>query len=165
MKEDLGTITRCYTIRFERTSKHSQERMWRAITDPDEVSRWMDYPATIDLRRGGDYLIDFTSTDDDVLDGVITLVEPGRVLRYAWGTSMVEWTIVSDGDGCAYTFVQTGLAHRQIEDEEGLAAGWHEFLDRLEGHLEGTYIERDEQKANWNALKPAYKKMLDAVFA
>jgi len=162
MKEDLGEITPCYTISFTRHSDHSPERLWRAITDADEVSAWMDYPTKIDLRVGGGYLVDFSSTDQGAIHGVIVRVEAKRVLAYVWGLSVVEWSIEDDGDGCVYTFVQNGLADRG-EDEEGLAAGWHEFLDRLEGHLEGEYVPRDEQQRNWEALKPPYRKMLDAA--
>ena len=51
---ELAELTRCYTISFERRSKHPVERLWRAITQSDEVTAWMKYSARIDLRIGGD---------------------------------------------------------------------------------------------------------------
>jgi len=162
VKEDLGEITACYMVTFKRRTKHSPERLWAAITDADEVTVWMDYPTKVDLRVGGEYLVDFASTDQGAIHGVIVRVEPERVLAYVWGSSVVEWTIEADDDGCVYTFVHNGLADRG-EDEEGLAAGWHEFLDRLEGHLESEYIDREAQQRNWEALKPPYRKMLEAA--
>ncbi len=51
---DLGKISLCYSVTFDRRSRHSPSRIWSAITDSDEVSRWMGYyPARIDLRIGG----------------------------------------------------------------------------------------------------------------
>ena len=163
MTDRLGKITRCYTIRYDRHSKHSPSRLWAAITRADEVSAWMDYPAKIDLRVGGEWHVDFGRTGDGELAGVIVRVEPGKVLTYAWGLSMCEWTITPASEGCDYTFVHAGMAFRDIEDEEGLAAGWHDFFDRLDLHLDGIHISESEQKARWNALKPAYKEMLDAA--
>jgi uncharacterized protein YndB with AHSA1/START domain len=163
MTDRLGKITRCYTVSFDRHSKHAPARLWTAITRAEEVSAWMDYPAEIDLRVGGEWYVDFSRTGDGALSGIIVRVEPERVLTYAWGLSVCEWTITPAGEGCDYTFVHTGLAFRDIEDEEGLAAGWHEFFDRLDLHLDGTSISEPEQKARWNALKPAYKELLDAA--
>ena len=50
---DLGKISLCYSVTFDRRSRHSPSQIWSAITDSDEVSRWMGYPAHIDLRIGG----------------------------------------------------------------------------------------------------------------
>ena len=108
MTDRLGKITRCYTIRYDRHSKHSPSRLWAAITRADEVSAWMDYPAKIDLRVGGEWHVDFGRTGDGELAGVIVRVEPEKVLTYAWGLSMCEWTITPASDGCDYTFVHAG---------------------------------------------------------
>ena len=163
MADRLGKITRCYTVTFDRRSKHAASRLWAAITGAEEIEAWMGYPAKVDLRVGGEWHVDFGRTDEGELPGVIVRVEPERVLTYAWGLSMCEWTITPTADGCAYTFVQAGLAFRDIDDDEGLAAGWHEFLERLDLHLDGASLPEDEQKARWLALKPAYKQMLDAA--
>ena len=117
----------------------------------------------MDLRPGGDFRIDFSRTNDGVLDGVIVRVEPQQLLTYVWGWSVVEWSIedVAAG-GCKYRFVHNGLADRG-EGEEGLAAGWHEFLDRLDLHLDERYITVDEQKSSWERLKTPYLERLNAV--
>ena len=162
MESDLGEITRCYTITFERGSKHSAERLWRAITDSGEVSKWMGYVVRIDPKVGGEYYLDF-AMDGDQVPGVVTFVDPGRALRWAWDRSTVEWTIEPDGAGSKYTFIHTGLTRRESEEEEGLAAGWHGFLDQLESHLEGMYPEKAETDARWERLKPVYKGQLEAA--
>jgi uncharacterized protein YndB with AHSA1/START domain len=160
--DEFGEITKCYTVTYRRKSKHSAARLWRAITEPKEIGKWMGGPAKVDLRVGGEWFVDFPDQGDGDLVGVIVRVEPERVLTFAWGLSVVEWTIRDAERGCTYRFVQTGLADRG-PDEEGLAAGWHEFFDRLDRHLEGIYLTDEEHKANWEALKPPYRAQLDAV--
>ncbi len=164
MTENIGVITKCYTVKFERTSRHSASRLWNAITSADEVASWMGAPAEIDLRVGGKYFVDFHGTGDDGLDGILVRIEEERKLGYVWGWSYAEWVIEDDGDGCRYTFVQNGLADRgEDADEEGLPAGWHEFFDRLDNQLDGVSRTQDEHTARWHALKPAYRIQLDTV--
>ncbi len=158
---DLGEIRRCYSLRYERRSKHSPERLWRAITDPSEVSQWMSYPARIELRVGGDYFVDFSRTDQGSLDGVIVRIEPGQKLAYVWGLSVIEWRLAPDGDGCRYTMIHHGQAPREIPDEEGLALGWHLFLEDFAAHLHG---EAPSAKFDLGTdLARAYRKRLDEV--
>jgi uncharacterized protein YndB with AHSA1/START domain len=163
MTPDLGEITPCYTITFRRRSKHPAERLWRAITAPDEVSKWMDYPVKIDLRVGGDWYVDFTQTDDSELKGIIVRIEEGRVLAYAWGRTVCEWTVSDAEDGCTYAFVQNGLEPSDGETPEGYAAGWHGFLDQLDMHLEGKYLSHDESAALVRELMGPYSERVAAA--
>lgn len=150
------------TVTYRRHSKHSPARLWRAITDPDEIAAWMGAPASVDLRFGGNYGFDFHGNGEDGLDGIIVRVERERRLGYVWGWSYVEWEIESAGDGCRYTFIQNGLTDRG-DDEEGLPAGWHEFFERLDDHLKGAARTADQHAARWKALKPYYRTQIDAV--
>jgi uncharacterized protein YndB with AHSA1/START domain len=157
MNDDLGEISICYSVTFTRTSKHSAARLWRAITEPEEVERWMGFPAHIDLRPGGAYVLDFDSlTPGDKLDGTVIKVDPERLLRYAVGTTVVNWAIEPDGDGCRHTFSQAGLPPR--EGEEGLVAGWHDGLDSLDEYLDGEPRTSWEQsRERWSELKGRYR--------
>jgi uncharacterized protein YndB with AHSA1/START domain len=164
MSDDIGVITKCYTVTFERRSKHRASRLWSAITNPDEVASWMGAPAKVDLRVGGNYFVDFHGNGDDGFDGIIVRVEEERKLGYVWGWSYAEWVIEADSDGCRYTFVHNGLTDRgEDADEEGLPAGWHEFFDRLDDHLDGVSRTEAQHTARWHALKPAYRRQLDGV--
>ena len=92
----LGEITPCYTMRFERASKHPAKRLWRAITDPAEVTQWMISP----------------------LD-----------------------------DRCRFTFVHHGQPPGMVDEEAGIAAGWHEWLDDLDTYLHGGSPEHTPARA------------------
>jgi uncharacterized protein YndB with AHSA1/START domain len=152
-------------VTFKRRSRHSPARLWRAITDAAELAAWMEVPgaARVDLRAGGEYWVPFKADGSDALDGVVVKVEAERVLRYAWGRSVVEWEIEAEGDGCVYTFLQQGLAYRNIPDEPGLPAGWHGWLDMFDAYLDGASIPKEKQDADWTALQPAYRERLDAI--
>jgi uncharacterized protein YndB with AHSA1/START domain len=169
-KRDLGEVTRSYTITFMRRSKHSAARLWRALTEPDEVAKWLDGAVQIDLRVGGDYIV-FAETKSRE-ECVIVRIEPERSLAYVWGMnrpdawgnrlSVVEWTITDEGDGCSYTFVHNGCADRG-DGEEGLAAGWHGFLDQLDKVLDEESWTQQEAEASWHGLQPKYREQLESV--
>jgi uncharacterized protein YndB with AHSA1/START domain len=168
MTDELGEITSCYTITFRRSSKHSAARLWRALTSADEVAAWMEAPAKIDLRVGGTFTV--FAEGKHVEECVIVQLEPERVLAYVWGMnrpeawgnrmSVVRWVIEEGEGGCTYTFVHNGCADRG-DGEEGLAAGWHGFLDQLDAHLDGETWTKDEAEARWHALHVPYKERLE----
>jgi len=172
MNEELAQVHPCYSITFTRQSKHSPERLWRAITDSAEVSRWMAHPAHIDLRRGGSYAVDFSRTGGLGIDGVIVAVgpprsssdprvtpeafEPQQLLRYAWGTGVVEWAIEPHGTGSRYTLTLAGLEMGRIP-ADAFAAGWHCQLADLERYLESGAPSSDgEARDFWTMLRPDY---------
>ena len=158
-EERLGTITPCYRIAFQRTSRHSPARLWAAITTSSEVSAWMGYPAAVDLRVGGGWHVDFSKTGGGDFPAVIVRIEPEQALAYVLELSVVEWRIEAVGDGCRYSFVQSGLPDRG-DNEEVLCAGWHAFLDQLDNYLDGATLETTEQPDNWEQLKSAYRELL-----
>jgi uncharacterized protein YndB with AHSA1/START domain len=159
---DLAEITPCYTITFNRTSKHPPERLWRAITDPREVERWMSYPTKIDLRVGGEYDVDFSRTMDGGLDGIIVRIEPERRLAYVWGLSVLEWVIEPYASGSRYKFIHHGQGPGSVEKEAGIAGGWHLWFDALDEHLDGK-PPRPEDQALYAELEVAYRSRLQAV--
>jgi uncharacterized protein YndB with AHSA1/START domain len=165
MNDDLGELTRCYSIRFERTSKHPVDRLWLAVTSADQVSTWMGVPVRIDLRRGGEYFVQFNEQGEDALDGVIVAVEPERLLRYTWGTSVVEWRLEPNGSGTRYVFTHHGVTPRANEWEAGIAAGWHGYLLQLEEMFEGQHVTYEVAHARWQALSARYRPLVEAVLA
>ena len=160
---DLGDITRCYTMTFERESKHTAGKLWRSITNSEEVSRWMKYPAKIELRVGGDYYLDFSRSNAGALDGVIVRVEPERRLAYVWGLSVLEWTIEPTDEGCRYEFVHHGQPPPADVGEEDIPVGWHLWLDDLHAHLDGISVDASAARLRWSELEPIYSKLRDAA--
>jgi uncharacterized protein YndB with AHSA1/START domain len=124
------------TVTFERHYAQPPSVVWRALTDPGEVSRWLD-DAAIDLRIGGRFDIHFS---DGEMHGVIDELDPGRVLGYSWhegrdDVSHVRWELAGDESGTHMTLVHTRLA---MTSRSGFAAGWHHHLERLTTLLAGS---------------------------
>ncbi len=159
----LGAIGRCYSVTFQRCTPHAPARVWQAVTDPRGVARWMGYPARIDLRVGGQYVVDFEGPGKGGLDGVITRVECERTLRYVWGLAVVGWELEPHGGGCRYRFVHHGQNPRGIPDEEGLPAGWHVWLEDLECHLDGAGTPHQADSPRWRQLKRRYRPLLESA--
>ncbi len=159
----LGEISRGYNIHYERRSKHPPARVWRAITTPEEIERWVTFPARVDLRIGGDYFIDFQGNSPDNIDGVIVRLEAERRLAFVWGLSVLEWTIEpAEGGGSRYTFIHHGMPVRGRPDEEGVAAGWHTSLDRFDLLLEDEPIPTFDD-AGWRTLSAEYRARIEAA--
>src|SRR5690606_20756105 len=98
-------------------------------------------------------------TDEGGLDGVIVKLGPERLLRYAWGTSVVEWEVEEVHRGCRFTFAHYGLQDRGLPDEEGLIAGWHAWLDDFERFVDSG-ITPSEHDAGWRSLDALYRPIL-----
>jgi len=163
---DLGEVTRCFSLRFDRRLDHSPARVWSAITDPQEASKWMHpFPVKIDLRVGGHWEAWFEGADVPWCPGVIVRLEPERLLAYVWDYSIVEWRLEPDGAGCRYTYRIHGTPEPPPGadwTQESAAAGWHEGVDRFAAYLDGVGVDAAQQQS-WAGLVPAYRARIEAV--
>ena len=131
---------------------HPPERVWRALTEPEEVSGWFgEATQVLELRPGGHMVVDFG--EYGVADLVITEVDAPRLLVWAWRSfpgwegvpvldgphTVITWTLEPAGGGTTLTMVESGfaalpeeLAAAQHKDNTG---GWDQGLDDLRGYL------------------------------
>ena len=158
---NLGEITPCWTITFERDTKHPVAKVWAFITEPERVSGWVNCPVRIDLRVGGEWHVDFAERGER--DGVIVRVEHERRLAYVWGLAVIEWELEADGDGCRYRFVHHGQKPGLSPSEEGLAAGWHGFIASLEASLDDLAYDGARDQSVVDETTPAYRERLRQV--
>jgi uncharacterized protein YndB with AHSA1/START domain len=117
------------------------ERVWRALTDPGDLQRWLFPSAVADVREGGSWRFTFPhwpsarGLHHPALNfgGPIVELVPGHVLAVQfeppyWGVLRLELT--ADGDGSDLRVTQRGFEG----NEEWLAdfrGGWGSFNDRL----------------------------------
>lgn len=130
------------TLVFRRRLEHSPEEVWKALTDPAELSRWYMTKATIDAREGGS--IDFVSGPSRLhVTGRILVWKPPLVFEHEWKVeprpelqsgedAIIHWELYGDAGG---TILH--LEHRRLNAQTalGFAPGTHAFMDRLEAHL------------------------------
>jgi uncharacterized protein YndB with AHSA1/START domain len=132
-----------HTVCFVREMPHSVERVWSAITNPEEIDRWFVGPARLDLRLGGDYRFGLHFA------GTIRAYDPPRLIEFG------EWRFQLDPTdiGCRLTFtawVPSGFTFEGADPNEpggdqpfgpgtwypGTLAGWHLMLRDLRRTLD-----------------------------
>jgi uncharacterized protein YndB with AHSA1/START domain len=132
------------SLKYHRRLSHPREVIWKAITDPKQLSGWMNTKAVINGRKGG--TIDFVNTMSGFhTTGCILIWEPSSIFEHEWhiasnlslphgeSESVIRWDLEQDvNSGTLLT-----LTHNHLSKSISLrfAPGWHAYLDRLEANL------------------------------
>ena len=150
-------------IRFERQLHHPVERVWRALTEPDEIAAWLAL-AELDLREGGSVVLTWQNTDPDgntaVARGTVSELDPQRVLELDTDIhGVLRWELEPVDGRTRLTFRADAQIPADWELE--VLAGWHIHLDHLEHVLDGGTIDwpswsRDHMP-EWEQLRAAYE--------
>jgi uncharacterized protein YndB with AHSA1/START domain len=133
----MGTVSSSTSITWHRSHHADVDKVWRCLTDGDEVSAWWGAPISIDLRLGGLVRFDFRPAAEP-FDGVIVALEEGRRFAYTFGapSSVVEWTLAPAEEGTDFTLthhdVEASVRGQEEFDVPGTAAGWHGLLHQLD---------------------------------
>ena len=150
--EEFGAIDTAEVL-FERRFAAPRERVWRALTDPEELAGWLA-PAEIDLQVGGSVVLKFDDGDER---GTITELRPTEVLAYTWNEgetdSLVRFELESEGDGTRLTLRHTFEGEVDLPSYGG---GWHHHLEQLVAQVAGMPIEWDRNR--YRELKAEYER-------
>ena len=137
-----------WQLRFTRTLPHPQEKVWRAITEPEHLQAWFPDRVVGEWRVGAP--LKFLSEYGDH-DGQVIAYEPPRLVEFRWGPDVIRLEVAADAQGSRLTLIDTidelGKAARD-------AAGWDECLLRLEHHLAGTAAPAPGER--WKQVHPEY---------
>jgi uncharacterized protein YndB with AHSA1/START domain len=119
------------------------ERVWRAITDPDEIAHWFGDRAELDLRPGGAGAFSWDNHGDFAVR--VELVEPPYRLSWRWAqkpgtaieegvSTLVEWVLMRRADGGTILELrESGFVEQG--HYEGNTTGWTAELGELEALL------------------------------
>jgi uncharacterized protein YndB with AHSA1/START domain len=135
-------------VRFERRLAHPPERVWRAITDAEDLAAW--FPDTIEGEFAPDAEVRFPKFVEMGLPatGRVTEFDPPRLLAYTWGPSILRFELEPDADGCRLVFTDT----LPREETAKNAAGWEVCLASLEARLAGE----EPPETDWSNLHEHY---------
>ncbi len=120
------------------------ERVWRALTQADQLATWFGTQASIDLRPGGDVIFtwDGSTGPRGVNRGVIEIVEPPTRFAFRWQSvasdvpmTLVEFTLEARPEGTRLRVVESGFASLPAElratSRERNNEGWLRELAEL----------------------------------
>ena len=150
--EEYGTLAAAEVV-FERRFDAPRERIWRALTDPQELGGWLA-EAEIELREGGAIVLKF----DDVLErGTITELREPEVIAYTWNEdksdSLVRFELEPDDGGTRLTLRHT---FEGPADLPAYGGGWHHHLELLTAQVSGAPIGWDTKR--YRELKSEYER-------
>jgi uncharacterized protein YndB with AHSA1/START domain len=128
-----------WTLVLVRELRHSPDRVWQALTDPEQLKEWCPFDADKTLTQGAVVTLSTVGAPKEyVTETRITRAEEPHFLEYSWGGNDVRWQLEPQGQGTRLTlwasinrnFVAMG------------AAGWHLCLDVLARLLDGDPLGR-----------------------
>ena len=128
-----------------------QERVWAVLTEADHIAQWFGDSAEVDLRPGG--TARFGWKEHGIAHIAIEAVTPPDFFAYRWArptgvdpvagnSTLVEFTLMPDGDGTRLRVVESGFdsldepAEARLKAAEENTEGWRSELDELRAYAE-----------------------------
>jgi uncharacterized protein YndB with AHSA1/START domain len=167
MTSPYGTLTTredgTRVLHYERRLAHPVEKVWAALTEPDQIEGWLAR-AELDLAEGGRARLEWLNTDEDgnqaIAEGTITRLEPPRVIELDTDIhGQLLWELRPEGDGTLLTLTVTA----ELPDEylAKVMAGWHVHIDFLEDFLDGRRVDWPNWPIErWAAVNEHYEAEL-----
>ena len=150
---DRGRLT------FTRSLRHAPDKVWRALTETDELKNWFpDGPPRGKFVEGEALEFGGTETDGPMFTGTVLTVDPPRVLEFLWGDDTLRFELQPDGSGTVLTFTDTFAEYGKAARD---GAGWHACLDMLGHALDGT-IPPGDNGSNWKDAYAGYQQRFGA---
>ncbi|NUR86935.1 MAG: SRPBCC family protein [Nonomuraea sp.] len=125
MNEKITTEGGRTTLRMERRLAHRPQKVWRALTDPAQISQW--FPTEVRVQ-GQEVHFGFGPSGR-----LLELTEP-RVFAFTWGDDELRWEIEPDGEGSVLVLTHVFGDHFGAAS---FAAGWHTCVRAMADVLDG----------------------------
>src|SRR3954452_24038572 len=74
-----------WRLRFERRLAHPPERVWRAITEPDDLRAWFPFDIEGDRAAGAPLRFVFRDGEAEPFEGRMVAFDAPRALELEWG--------------------------------------------------------------------------------
>jgi uncharacterized protein YndB with AHSA1/START domain len=139
-----ATTTRAIIV--ERTLPYPAEKIWRVLTDPVLIARWL---MPNDFAPIAGHVFNFRTKPmggwDGIVDCEVLEIEPCRLLRYSWEggaktnpnygsrlVSTVTWTLTAVDGGTRVRMVHDGFGPANDAAYDAMHPGWARVLGRIE---------------------------------
>jgi len=168
MTANLATFVDRYTMKHVRDYPHPVDRVWRAITDDGEFSRWFGFQCTFDMRPGGRCQ---WGPDAHYFETQIGRFEPTTLVEHTavgetdpnrWG---MRFKLTERDGGTRFEFTQrfdpsvvVGYEPDRLGADTpggpdspwrpGFVGGFHGAWDNLGNYLDGAPLSRGQEPKN-----------------
>lgn len=148
-----------WTLVLVRELRHPPARVWRALTEPEQLREWAPFDADRKMDTAGPVKLSTVAAPvPQVSESRVTRAEPPRLLEYDWGGNAMRWELHPTPGGTRLTLWHN-IDRRYVSMG---AAGWHICFDVLGRFLDGRPIGRvvggDAMKFDWKRLNAEYAK-------
>jgi uncharacterized protein YndB with AHSA1/START domain len=172
-------------MRFERRLEHPVERVWAAITEPEQLRGWIA-AGELELKEGGKVRLEMLNQvsaaemekyevvlpDDyepdeapQVIEGTVTAIEAPRLLEYdSKEFGLLRWELRPDGEDCVLSFYNSPPEDWMVSGmAPQMLAGWHGYMDLLEDALAGNPVgdwSKEGSMDDWAELRDHYAEKI-----
>ena len=150
-----------WTLVLVRDLRHPPAKVWKALTDPEELRGWAPFDSDRNLGAVGDAkLTTVGAPAPNVSETHVTRADAPRALEYNWGGNDIRWELEPLGSGGTRLRLWHNIDRGFISMG---AAGWHICFDVLDRLLDGQPIGRIVGPAvmkfgGWQRLNSEYAK-------
>lgn len=139
MKNSLDSITR------ELSFSASIQRVWKAISDPKEMSQWFGSDAQFELTEGATGFFEWQQECEGKFAMQIETIDAPNYLAWRWmqkqdeafdkeKSTLVEWKLTETAEGgTLLVMIESGFAEAKQRKEN--VQGWQQELADLEEYL------------------------------
>jgi uncharacterized protein YndB with AHSA1/START domain len=152
-----------WTLVLVRDLAHSPAKVWKALTNPEDLRAWAPFDSDRNLGTVGTAQLTTVGTPAlQVTETRVRRADAPKALEFNWGGQDIRWELEPLGGGTRLTLWHN-IDRRYIAMG---AAGWHICFDVLDRHLAGRPIGRmvgpEAMKFGWQRLHAEYKKQFGA---
>lgn len=148
-----------WTLVLVRELRHSPDKVWQALTDPEQLREWAPFDADRSLGTTGTNVMLTTANmpSPHAVQTTVTRAEAPKLLEYPWGDGNLRWELEPTAVGTRLT-LWASIDRRYISWG---AAGWHICIDVLDRSLGdeplGRIVGPDAMKfGDWKRLNKEY---------
>jgi uncharacterized protein YndB with AHSA1/START domain len=129
-----------WTLVLVRDLRHSPARVWKAITEREQLREWAPFDSDRDLGVVGTATLSTVGAPTPhMTETQVKRADAPRALEYTWGGGAIRWELEPMAGGGTRLTLWHNIDRRFISMG---AAGWHICFDVLERLLAGQPIGR-----------------------